>query len=775
MAAKDKSNFRKHIIHFWMLYVSSLVLVVMFFVFISLGWLGYMPSLEELENPRSNLASEIYSADQQLLGKFYIENRSNIHYSELSPNLKNALIATEDIRFEEHSGVDFRAFIRVFWGVISGDNKGGGSTITQQLAKNLFPRKENPGFFTTVFSKFKEWVVAIKLERNYTKEEILAMYFNTVDFGNMAFGIKSAAVTYFGKDPKNLNIEESALLVGMLKAPSWYNPVHNTLRAMKRREVVLYQMYHYHFITRAQYDEIKLKPINLSKFQLQDHNNGLAPYFREYLRMIMSANKPNQDEYSDHEQYRQDSIEWISNELYGWLNKNPKPDGTRYNLYRDGLRIYTTLNSKMQRYAEEAVNEHLSTNLQPEFFKHWKGVKNAPFDFPRTNAAYEVDRIINSAMRRTDRYRALRDANASDDEITQSFNRKIPMRVFSWKGDRDTIMSPRDSILYYKYYLQTGLMSVEPQTGFVRAYVGGINYKHFQYDHVKLLRRQVGSTFKPFVYTLAMQEGSYNPCSMVPNTLQVISLPTGQTWSPSNSTKYKEGQMVTLKDALAHSLNQVSAYLINQYSPQSVIKVARKMGIVSPIDPVPSICLGTCDLSLYEMVGAMNTFANKGVYIQPIFVTRIEDKNGNILRGFVPRQEEAMSAETAYQMITLMKGVVESGTGIRLRYRYKLMNPIAGKTGTTQNNSDGWFMGLTPDLVTGVWVGAEDRSVHFRSTNLGQGANMALPIWALYMQRIYSDPDIRLTKADFEKPHNFNFNFDCSGQQAASKADEEEF
>jgi penicillin-binding protein 1A len=775
MATKVKSNFKKHIIRFWLLYASSLVVFGLFFLFISLGWLGYMPSLEELENPRSNLASEIYSADQQLLGKFYIENRSNIHYSELSPNLVNALIATEDIRFEKHSGVDFMAFFRVFYGVMTGDSKGGGSTITQQLAKNLFPRKNNPSFITTVFSKFKEWVVAIKLERNYTKEEILAMYFNTVDFGNMAFGIKSASMTYFNKEPKDLDIEEAALLVGMLKAPSWYNPVHNNSRAMKRREVVLYQMYHYNFITRNQYDELKGKPIDLQHFQVQDHTNGLAPYFREYLRMIMSANKPNKDEYVDPEQYRQDSIEWISNELYGWLSKNPKPDGSQYNLYRDGLKIYTTLNSKMQRYAEEAVAQHLGTELQPEFFKHWKGMKNAPFEFPNGDAVAEVDRIMASAIKRTDRYRLLKEANASEEDIYKAFNTKIPMRVFAWKGDRDTVMSPRDSILYYKYYLQTGVMSVEPQTGFVRAYVGGINYKHFQYDHVKLLRRQVGSTFKPFVYTLAMQEGAYNPCSMVPNTLQVISLPSGGTWAPANSSDYKDGQMVTLKEALANSINRVSAYLIKQFSPEAVIKVARKMGVVSHIDPVPSICVGTADLSLYEMVGAMNTFANKGVYIQPIFVNRIEDKNGNVLRGFVPRQEEAMSAETAYQMLTLMKGVVESGTGRRIQFKYKLMNPIAGKTGTTQNNSDGWFMGLTPDLVTGVWVGAEDRSVHFRSTNLGQGANMALPIWALYMQRVYNDPSIKISTGDFEKPLNFHFDSDCSGQQINAKTEEEKF
>ncbi|MDP4292196.1 MAG: transglycosylase domain-containing protein [Bacteroidota bacterium] len=564
MTTKVKSNFKKHIVRFWIVYVSSLVLIALFFFFISLGWLGYMPSLEELENPRSNLASEIYSADNQLLGKFYIENRSNIHYSELSPNLVHALIATEDIRFEKHSGVDFMAFFRVFYGVMTGDSKGGGSTITQQLAKNLFPRKSNPGIFSVIFSKFKEWIVAIKLERNYTKEEILAMYFNTVDFGNMAYGIKSASMTYFNKEPKDLNIDESALLVGMLKAPSWYNPVHNKTRAMKRREVVLYQMYHYNFITREQYDEIKTRPIDLRHFQVQDHTSGLAPYFREYLRMIMSANKPNKDEYDDPEQYRQDSIEWVNNELYGWLSKNPKPDGSQYNLYRDGLKIYTTINSKMQRYAEEAMAEHLSTNLQPTFFNLWKGVKNAPFDLPGATASDEVEKIITLAMKRTDRYRLMKEANASDDEIQQAFNHKIPMRVFSWQGDKDTIMSPRDSILYYKYYLQTGMMSVEPSTGFVRAYVGGINYKHFQYDHVKLLRRQVGSTFKPFVYTLAMQEGSFNPCSMVPNAAGAITLPTGQTWWPSNSSKYKEGQMVTLKEALAHSINKVSAYLIQQ-------------------------------------------------------------------------------------------------------------------------------------------------------------------------------------------------------------------
>jgi penicillin-binding protein 1A len=775
MVVKKKSNFRKYVIRFWIVYFASMAFIALVFLFISLGWLGYMPSLEELENPKSNQASEIYSADQQLLGKFYIENRSNVHYSELSPNLINALIATEDVRFEEHSGVDFLAVPRVFYGIVTGDNKGGGSTITQQLAKNLFPRKENRNFFEIFFVKLKEWVVAIKLERNYTKEEILALYFNTVDFGSQAFGIKSASMTYFGKEPKDLKIEEAAMLVGMLKAPSWYNPIRNTMRAMKRREVVLNQMYRYKFISLEQYNSLKIQPVDLSHFQVQDHTNGPAPYFREYLRMIMSAKKPDKDDYLDKEQYRQDSIEWIGNELYGWLNKNLKPDGSRYNLYKDGLRIYTTINYKMQVYAEEAVTEHLSQTLQPEFFNHWKNVKNAPFEFPHSDAQVEVTKIVNSAIHRTDRYKKLKEANATDAQIDAAFNTKVQMRVFSWKGDRDTLMTPRDSILYYKYYLQTGLMSVEPQTGYVRAYVGGINYKHFQFDHVKMLRRQVGSTFKPFVYTLAMQEGSFNPCSMVPNTRQVITLPSGGTWSPGNSKPYKEGQMVSLKEALAQSLNEVSAYLIKQYSPASVIKVARKMGVVSPIDPVPSICLGTADLSLYEMVGAMNTFANKGVYIQPIFVSRIEDKNGNVLRSFVPRQEEAMSAETAYQMITLMKGVVESGTGIRLRYKYGLNNPIAGKTGTTQNNSDGWFIGLTPDLVTGIWVGAEDRSVHFRSTNLGQGANMALPIWALYMKRVYGDSEIKISKGDFEKPANFNFNFDCSGAQKAAKLQEEEF
>ncbi len=737
---------------FWIAYFSVMGFVVLLFTAISLGLLGFMPSFEELENPKSNLASEIISADQELLGKYYIENRSNIHYSDLSPNLVNAIIATEDARFEKHAGVDVRALFRVTFGIMTGSNKGGGSTLTQQLAKNLFPRKANRNIFETVFIKLKEWVTAIKLERNYTKEEIIAMYFNTVEFGSNSFGIKSAAKTFFNKTPAELNIEESAMLVGMLKAPTWFSPVRNPERAMKRREVVLHQMQKYDYISEQQYDSIRVIPLDMSRFRQQDHTSGYATYFREYLRLAMSAKKPSRKNYIDKKMFAEDSLQWETNPIYGWIEKNPKPDGSNYNLYKDGLRIYTTINSRMQRYAEEAVAEHLGGELQPAFFKHWKGRDEAPFDFPKSQVKDEARKLMIASMKRSDRYRRMKAADMPDDSINLAFSTPVPMKVFTWKGELDTIMSPWDSIRYCKFFLQAGLMSVEPQTGFLRAYVGGINYSHFQFDHVKMAKRQVGSTFKPFVYTLAMQEGDLSPCSKVANIQYSIDLPEGGRWEPRNSNDYKQGEMVTLKEALANSINWISAFLIKRYSPMAVIKIARKMGVVSPIDAVPAISLGTPDLTLYEMVGAMNTYAAKGVYIEPLFITRIEDKNGNVLARFMPRQEEAMSEETAFLMLELMKGVVESGTGVRLRYKYGINYPVAGKTGTTQNNSDGWFMGLTPDLVTGVWVGGEDRSIRFRTITLGQGANMALPIWALYMNRIYADNKLNLSKSDFERP-----------------------
>ena len=755
---------------FWTAYFSIFAGIVLLFILISLGWLGFMPSFEELENPNSNLASEIISADQELLGKYYIENRSNVHYAEISPNLVNAIIATEDARFFKHSGVDVKALFRVTFGILTGSSRGGGSTITQQLAKNLFPRKINRNFIETVFIKLKEWVTATRLERNYTKEEIIAMYFNTVEFGSNSFGIKSAAKTFFNKAPIDLSVEESAMLVGMLKAPTRFSPVRNPERAIKRREVVLHQMEKYDYLTEHQYDSIRVIPLDMTEFLQQDHASGSATYFREYLRGIMNVKKPVRKHYYDKAVFAEDSLQWNNNPLYGWIEKNPKPDGNNYNLYKDGLRIYTTINSKMQNYAEEAVAEHMGGDIQPAFFKHWKGRDEAPFDFSRTLVKEEARKLMTSSMKRSERYRRLKAADMPEDSIMLSFNTKTQMKVFSWKGEIDTIMTPWDSIRYCKFFLQAGLMSVEPQTGFVRAYVGGINYSHFQYDHVKMAKRQVGSTFKPFVYTLAMQEGDLSPCSKVANIQYSIDLPEGGRWEPRNSNDYKQGQMVTLKEALANSINWISAFLIKRYSPMAVIKMARKMGVVSHIDPVPSISLGAADLTLYEMVGAMNTFAAKGVYTEPLFVTRIEDKNGNVLARFMPRQEEAMSEETAFLMLELMKGVVESGTGGRIRYKFGINNPVAGKTGTTQNNSDGWFMGLTPDLVTGVWVGGEDRSVRFRTITLGQGATMALPIWALYMKRIYADKSLKVSTGDFERPNApLSVETNCAKYEEAQK------
>jgi penicillin-binding protein 1A len=745
---------------YWKWYLIALLFIVLFFVALSVGWLGFMPSFEELENPKSKLASEIISADQKVLGSFYLENRSNVHYSELSPWLVKALIATEDFRFEQHSGIDGKALVRVALGMMTGTNKGGGSTITQQLAKNLFPREQHFSFIGTGFSKLKEWITAIKLERNYTKEEILALYLNTVEFGSLTYGVKSAAKTYFDKTPAELNLQESATLIGLLRAPSYYHPVRNKERSKKRREVVLSQMVENGYITEKQYDSVRVLPLDMSQYILQDNNSGPATYFREYLRQSMMSEKPERDNYDSPDDYTADSVRWLRDPAFGWVAKNKKADGTYYNLYKDGLKIYTTINSHMQRYAEEAVTEHLSLDLQPAFFKHWKGNSHAPFDLSDKK---EIQKLLNSSKKRSDRYRSMKKAGISNDSIERAFATPIPMRVFSWKGDIDTIMSPMDSIKYHKWFLHAGLMSMEPQTGYVRAYVGGINFRNFKYDHVVVARRQVGSTFKPFVYAVAMQDGQMYPCSQVPNVQYTIETPGQPPWAPANSSDYKEGQMVTLKEALANSINWISAYLIKRFSPEAVIKIARKMGIFSPLPAVPSICLGTPDISLYEMTGAMSTFANKGIFVQPLFITRIEDKHGNVIAQFIPHQDDALSEETAYMMIGLMKGVVESGTGSRLRGKYGLTNPIAGKTGTTQSNSDGWFMGLTPDLVTGVWVGGDDRTIRFRSTSLGQGANMALPIWALYMKKIYADTQLQLTKGDFERPEGLKEDyFNCA-------------
>ncbi|MFM2284784.1 MAG: hypothetical protein RLZZ543_281 [Bacteroidota bacterium] len=743
-AKGKKTELQKYIRYVWMAVLGPVAFLFLIVFLTSIGLFGSLPTIEDLANPRSNLASEIISSDQETLGKFYIENRSNVRYSELSPELVNALVATEDARFYDHSGIDLRALFRVIVKtVIGGDSdSGGGSTVTQQLAKNMFPR-EDLNKIQVVFRKIKEWIIATKLERNYTKEEILAMYLNTVDFGHQAFGVKSAAHIFFDTTPDSLKIQDAALLIGVLKGPSYYNPIRNYDRALTRRNVVLYQMVRYGKITEEAYDSLKVLPIDLSKFQAESHNSGTATYFREFLREQMTA----------------------------WCKKNKKPDGTNYNLYKDGLKIYTTVNSRMQLHAEAAVKEHLRS-LQKEFFNHWKGMKAAPF-YGITEAKAKM--IVRQGMTRSDRYRRMKDDGASEAEIEKAFKTKVKMKIFTWNGDSTVTMSPWDSVRYHKFFLQTGLMSVEPQTGYVRAWVGGINQKYFQYDHVFSGKRQVGSTFKPFVYAIAMQEG-WSPCTQVPNIPICIQTPSGP-WCPDNSSKEFEGAMVPLRSALAYSINRVSAYLIKQFGVQPVLKMVRRMGIKSPIDAVPSICLGTADISVYEMVGAMSTFVNKGVYIEPTWITRIEDKNGNVLESFVPQTDEAMNEQTAYLVIELMKGVVEGGTATRLRGRYGLTNPIAGKTGTTQNNSDGWFMGLTPELVTGVWVGCEDRAAHFRSTALGQGANMALPIWGLYMQRVYKDPKIKITRGDFERPANLDVEINCTEykQNATQQHQDENF
>ncbi len=715
----------------WIIFGSLVLLLVLFFICVAKGIFGTMPTFEELENPRTNLASEIISADGKILGTYYVENRSNVRYAELSQHMPEALISIEDERFTNHSGIDEKALFRVAFGVLTGNKKGGGSTITQQLDKNLFPRGENLSKPKLVLRKFQEWVTATKLEYNYSKEEIVAMYLNTVAFGHNAFGIRSAAKTFFDKTPKDMTIEECALMAGVVNAPTRYSPIRNPERSLERRNLVLRKMADNGYITEAERDSISQIPLDMSRFSVMDHNTGQATYFREFLR----------------------------GELNEWAKSTTRADGHPYNIYRDGLRIYTTIDSRMQNYAEEAVKEFMGKELQPSFYKHWKGQKNAPFS---NMTADQIDQILETSMKRSDHYRALKNEGMSWDSIKAEFNRPIPMTVFSWNGPIDTVMSPMDSIRYYKWFLQASLVSIESRTGHVKAYVGGLDYRFFKYDHVTQARRQVGSTFKPFLYSYAMGDSEFTPCTKIPNIPYNIELPDGRFWSPGNTGS--GGDEITLKSALAQSNNWISAYLMNHYGPEAIITHVRRMGVESPIDAVPSICLGTCDLKLIEMIGAMSTFANQGVYIKPLFITHIEDKNGNVIYRNSSEESEAMSELAAYKTIELMKGVVQSGTGVRLRSKYGFTNPIAGKTGTTQKNSDGYFMGITPDLTTGVWVGAEDRSVHFRSTALGQGSRTALPIWAIYMQKVYADKSLNISKGDFPKPYapGVDLNFDCN-------------
>ena len=735
---KRSSKEPPYIAKLWKVFWGCWIAIAVFFIMLSLGWLGFMPSFEELENPKCSQASEVISDDGEILGFIGVVNRSNITYAELSPNLVNALIATEDVRFYKHSGIDTRSLGRVFFKTLIGrhSSSGGGSTITQQLAKNLFPRDKKTKL-GLIHSKFKEWVVAVKLEHNYSKQEIISMYFNTVDFGSNSFGIKTAAKTFFDKSPEELSVQEAAVLVGLLKAPTAYSPVLNPENSTRRRNVVMNQMVKHGDITREEYDKLKEEPIDVSRFVLPSHNEGLATYLREYLRGYMKD----------------------------WCKHHKKPNGEHYDVHKDGLRIYTTIDSRMQAYAERAVRKHMSEEIQPAFFKELKNRKGNPF----VNISQEQEeKYLNHAMRQSDRYHYLKDSGMKEAEIRREFDKKVPMRVFSWNGAKDTVMSPWDSLLYYKKYLNAGLMSVEPGTGYVKAYVGGINYRYFKYDNVLQSRRQVGSTFKPFVYTMAIQDLGMYPCTEVPNSEVCFETWNGPDWCPKNSSHERENEMVTLKWALANSVNWVSAYLMKQGSPEQVIDIARKMGVESPIDAVPAICVGTPEITVYEMAGAMAAFANKGEYVKPIFITRIEDNKGMVLDRFPEGQErhEAISERTAYLMLHLMKGVVQSGTGVRLNYKYHLndyTNAIAGKTGTTQNNSDCWFVGITPTLATAIWTGGELRSIHFRNMTYGQGASMALPIFGYFMQGVYSDRTLNFPRGDFEYPSEpLDTELDCS-------------
>jgi len=762
---------RKSYLLFWIIFFSPFVLLTGIFILIAAGKMGFMPSFDDLENPNKNIASEIISEDGKLLGTLYRENRSFVSYDDLSVYLIQALLATEDIRFYEHSGVDFRGLGRVMVKTImlGSEESGGGSTITQQLAKNLFPRDTTyrQGIarkISLVLAKFKEWMTAVKLEHNYTKDEILTMYFNTVPFGSNAYGIRMAAKTYFNKTPKGLLIEEAAMLVGMLKAPTRYSPVLHPDHALARRNVVLKQMLRYNFISPAQYDSLSKLPVKLV-YKIQDHNEGIATYFREHIRRMLTAPYPTRKAYVAYEDYVQDSLEWFTNPLYGWCNKNKKPDGTAYDVYSDGLKIYTTIHSVMQQYAEEAVTEHLRDYLQPAFYKEKKGMKNAPYASDLTPE--QIQQLTELSIKRTERYRVLRNAGMKWDDILKNFRKKQRMTVFTWKGERDTVLSPLDSIRHYKYFLRAAFMAIDPHNAHVKAYVGGPLFKYFKYDQVKYGKRQVGSTIKPFIYTLAMQEG-YSPCYKIANVPTTFFL-GDTTWTPRNSgLKEYEGKLVTLKFGLANSVNYVSAWIMKQFNPPSVIDLMRKMGITSYLAPYPSLVLGTSDISLYEMTGAYATYANKGVYTRPVVVTKIVDRNGTVLYTHQPWQVEAISEQTAYLMLKMMEAVVNHGTAIRLRRIYDMQMPIAAKTGTTQNHSDGWFMGLTPDLVAGVWVGGEDRSIHFDNLAMGQGANMALPIWAIFMKKCYADKTLHLSQGEFEAPENFAYDIDCKEDRAPS-------
>ena len=750
---------RKVLIHFlWWLLGLTFLGSSLAFVAIWNGWIGYMPPIEDLQNPISRFATQIYSSDGKVIGtwNFNRENRICVPYSNLSPYLVKALVATEDVRFYDHSGIDFIALSRaiVKRGLLGQTSAGGGSTITQQLAKQLYSDAAG-STLERLLQKPIEWVIAVKLERNYTKEEIIALYLNYFDFLHNAVGIKTASTTYFYKDPKNLTLEEAATLIGLCKNPSLFNPVRYPERCRERRNVVLDQMRKAGYITDEQYEKSCALPIALN-FHRNDHKDGTAPYLREFLRVYMSAERPDRSKYPswNKRQYVLDSIAWDTDPLYGWCNKNFKKDGTPYNLNADGLKVYTTIDSRMQRYAEEAVYGHVARYLQPEFFKENKGKPNAPFTSQLTKK--QVNQIMERAVLQSERYRILKANGASDEEIHKSFHTPTDMSIFTYHGDVDTTMTPIDSIRYVKSFLRAGFMSMDPVTGAVKAYVGGLDYTHFMYDMVTGGRRQVGSTIKPFLYSLAMENG-FSPCDLAPN-VQHTYMVAGKPWTPRNTSHKRAGEMVTLKWGLAQSSNWISAYLMSKLSPQQFVQLLHDYGINNPdIHPSMSLCLGPCEMTVAEMVSAYTTFANHGIRTAPMFVSRIEDNEGNVITNFQPRMNEVISEESANKMLVLLKGVVDGGTAGRLRYKYNFTGEIGGKTGTTNRNSDAWFMGFTPQLVSGCWVGGDDRDIHFDSMRMGQGATMALPIWAYFMKKVYRDKTLPYDpNAKFDLPEGFD-------------------
>lgn len=763
---------------FWILVISPFALLM--FLVLLVWMFADIPSFAELENPDNKLATQIIAEDGEILTTFHIENRTYVSYDELSENLVHAAVATEDVRFYRHSGIDFIGLGRVLFKTIllSNSSQGGGSTITQQLAKTLYPRaemeKKIPGIYhiKMVWTKLKEWITAVKLERDYTKDEIMTMYLNSIFFGSGAYGVRAASETFFGKHPSELTIEESAMLVGMVNKPTRYNPALNPDKALVRRNFVIGQMEKAGYFddqakaagvkTTAFRDSIRQIPIELN-YQVQDHNSGHAPYFRDMVRRVMSAKKPKRSSYSVPEDYTADSLSWATDDLYGWLEKNKKADGTPYDLDRDGLRIYTTINYKMQKYAEEAVHERMR-DLQADFRKDLRHKTNKPFS--NDIDAPTRDRLMQQARKWSDRYRVLKKKGLNDSQIFKTFSEPVNMRVFAYnkKGYIDTTMTPDDSIRYYKSILRTAFVAMEPGTGHVKAYVGGPDYRYFKYDNVRQGKRQVGSTIKPFLYTLAMQEG-LTPCTKVTNVPVTFLTPGGETWTPRSTDKEEWiGKTVTLKWGLTNSSNNISAFLMKQYGPEAMADMMRRMGIQSHVDEVPSLCVGPADLTLWEMVAAYNTFPSRGVYVTPLFVTRIEDRQGNVLSEFTNRKREAIAESTAYLMVNLMEGVVQGGTASRLRYRYNLTGEIAGKTGTTNDNSDGWFIGYTPTLVAGVWTGAEDRQVHFQSITYGQGAHMSLPTWGIFMKKVLADGTLGISADDrFVAPAGEFSGLDCTG------------